>query len=201
MKLSQTSLLFVALLCGAVWRAELEWKWGWAGLTWAWQLYWAFPLGILSFIAWTAFVVRPLHPWRYSVVLGSFFTAAFVGFWHGLETVFVVWRMPPPESIIRRTQLVALSLPVLWALMPVAFGWLCRLFGARVHFGLHLLSSGLFIASWPLAVWLLDVVDHRGGADLIHALKSGFVIPLLVFSLGVPLLFAKQADESAARTA
>jgi hypothetical protein len=42
-----------------------------------------------------------------------------------------------------------------------------------------------------LAIWLLEVVDHRGGADLIHALKSGFVIPLLVVSLGFPLLRAR----------
>jgi hypothetical protein len=56
------------------------------------------------------------------------------------------------------------------------------------------LSSVLFVVSWPVAVWLLEVVDHRGGADLIHALKSGFVIPLLVVSLGFPLLGMRRAS-------
>lgn len=119
----------------------------------------------------------------------AFFLITFNVFWFYLRCVVVARIGPYPDSLI----LTIWLLPFLWALIPLAFGWLCRWHGIRIHFGLHLLSSILFVASWPVAVWLLDVVDHRGGADLIHALKSGFVIPPLVISLGFPLLAARRS--------
>jgi hypothetical protein len=44
------------------------------------------------------------------------------------------------------------------------------------------------VVSWPLAIFVRSLLEQRGSADLIHALKSGFVIPFLVVSLGLPLL-------------
>ena len=197
MQRSLTSLILVALLCGFLWRAELELRWGWAGLAWAWKLYAAFPLNMASFAAWVVLITRVRERAKFAAAQMTFFMLALVFFWCYLRHVVPALMGPFPAFNF----LVVWMLPVFWVFLPLSFGWLCRLFGVRVHFGLHLVSSVLFTASWPLAIWLLEVVDHRGGADLIHALKSGFVIPLLVLSLGFPLLFAKRADESAARTA
>lgn len=192
MKRPFVSLTLLALLCGALWRAELEWRWGWASLAWAWKFYAAFPLGIACFVAWVVRITRVRETAKFAASLVVFFVCALEFFWFYLRYAGVAWIDPSPDSLI----FTIWMLPVFWALLPLAFGWVCRYFGVRVHFGLHLLSSVLFIVSWPLAVWLLDIVDHRGGANLIHALKSGFVIPLLVFSLGFPLLFVRRGDGS-----
>lgn len=183
-------MLIVALLCGVLWRAELEWRWGWATLEWAWQFYWAFPVGTALFVAWVAAVARVPPINRLVVGLLAFFLIGFEFFWCYLRYAVVRWIGPYPDFLI----LAVWMLPLFWALLPLVFGWLCRWHGIRVHFGLHVLSSVLFVVSWPVAVWLLEVVDHRGGADLIHALKSGFVIPLLVVSLGFPLLGMRRAS-------
>jgi hypothetical protein len=185
MKWPLTSLILVAILCGVLWRAELEWRWGWAGLSWAWQFYWAFLVGAVGFTSWAIAVAQPLKRLRFGCALTVMFALTLEVFWTLLGFTFDRFRLPPVWFIV-------FTIPVLWALVPLMFGWICRWHGIRLHFGFHLLSSMLFVASWPAAVWLLDVVDHRGGPDLIHALKSGFVIPLLAFSLGFPLLAARR---------
>jgi hypothetical protein len=189
MKWPLTSLILVAILCGVFWRAELEWRWGWATLEWAWQYYWAFLVGAVGFTSWAIVVAQPLRRLRFSFALMVMFALTLEVFWTLLGFTFNRFLLPPIWFIIYTT-------PVLWALVPLIFGWICRWHSIRIHFGLHLLSSILFVASWPVAVWLLDVADHRGGADLIHALKSGFVIPLLVISIGFPLLFAERSGKS-----
>jgi hypothetical protein len=193
MKWPLTSLILVAILCGVFWRAELEWRWGWATLEWAWQYYWAFLVGAVGFTSWAIVVAQPLRRLRFSFALMVMFALTLEVFWTLLQSLFIRWLGPPPDNIRQVFWFTACLSPVLWAAVPLMFGWICRWHGIRIHFGLHLLSSILFVASWPAAVWLLDVVDHRGGADLIHALKSGFVIPLLVVSLGFPLLAARRS--------
>lgn len=146
-------------------------------------------MGAVGFTSWAIVVAQPLRRLRFGLALMVMFALTLEVFWTLLGFTFDRFRLPPIWFIIYTT-------PVLWALVPLIFGWVCRWHGIRIHFGLHLFSSILFVASWPVAVWLLGVVDHRGGADLIHALKSGFVIPLLVISLGFPLLFAERSGKS-----
>ena len=193
MKWPLISLILVAALCGVLWRTELEWRWGWAGLSWAWQYYWAFLVGAVGFTSWAVSVAQPHRRLRFSFALMVMFALTLEVFWTLLQSLFTRRLGPPPDNIRQVIWFTVGLSPVLWALVPLMFGWICRWHGIRIHFGFHLLSSILFVASWPAAVWLLDVVDHRGGADLIHALKSGFVIPLLVVSLGFPLLAARRS--------
>jgi glucan phosphoethanolaminetransferase (alkaline phosphatase superfamily) len=192
MNWSLVSLLAVALFCGVAWRVELEWRWGWATLEWAWQYYWAFLIGAVCFTSWAIAVAQPLKRWRFGLAMMALFALTLEVFWILLQSLFTRWLGPPPDNIRQFIWLSACLTPVLWAGVPLILGWICRWHGIRIHFGLHILSSILFVVSWPFAVWLLDIVDHQGGADLIHALKSGFVIPLLVISLGFPLLCARR---------
>jgi hypothetical protein len=45
-----------------------------------------------------------------------------------------------------------------------------------------------YAAAFPLALLLLMATHHRGGPNTIHAVKSGFVFPIIAFSLGLPLM-------------
>jgi hypothetical protein len=50
------------------------------------------------------------------------------------------------------------------------------------------------IISIPFSTFLLELVNHKGGADFIHAIKSGFLIPLWCFSIG--LLFVGKSKKT-----
>ena len=60
--------------------------------------------------------------------------------------------------------------------------------GAQISIGAALLSAVLFVVSWPLAVFVRSFFEKLGSPNPIHALKSGFVVPFLVVSLGFPML-------------
>ncbi|OYW71605.1 MAG: hypothetical protein B7Z37_27320 [Verrucomicrobia bacterium 12-59-8] len=72
--------------------------------------------------------------------------------------------------------------------MPLTFSILCRSFGVRVRLLPVLATASLFMLSWPIASVAFSFIEHRNGDELIHALKSGYVIPLLILSLGLPVL-------------
>ena len=57
-------------------------------------------------------------------------------------------------------------------------------------------AIGLMFLSTPIAMLFLWLVGHKGGPNLIHAIKSGFIIPFLVFSVGYLVLKAKPKQVS-----
>ena len=187
------SLIIVALLCGVLWREELELRWGWESLAWGEHFHWAIPFGGLIFMTWVSQMARPARPWKLMAEL----TLLWAVFYAVLEFILLRFFSRWLFTFNFHYYYLGYALPLIWLLLPPSFFVVCRRHGLQTPRRLKWMSLVCFFASWPLAVWLLDVVDHRGGADLIHALKSGFVIPLLVLSLGFPLLFAKRADESA----
>ncbi len=82
---------------------------------------------------------------------------------------------------------------LLIVLLPLTLGIVCHLFGVRVRLLSVLASAILFMLSGPLAAYAFYFVEQRGmPGDPIHALKSGYVIPLLILSLGRPLLRARR---------
>ena len=44
------------------------------------------------------------------------------------------------------------------------------------------------VGAWPLAALARTQFESVGGADCIHALKSGFIVPFLIFALGITFL-------------
>ncbi len=176
-------LLILAVLSGVAWRAELEWRGGWAGLTWITYFHWAIPVCGLAFIAWVVGLKLVKHPGMFAAALVGFFSLSFVFFDQAARLCYSRWVVLPGlmEALLWAT-------PVFWAMIPIFFGVICHVFGVRLGWWRLGISSALFVMSWPLAMVILDLTGHRGGADVIHALKSGFVIPLLIVSLGYPLL-------------
>ena len=92
------------------------------------------------------------------------------------------------EAGFHRVLILHYVLPVIWLVIPLAFCAICRGFGVQVKMATALTSSVLFLVSWPIAIFVRGLFEQLGSPDLIHALKSGFVIPFLVMSLGFPLL-------------
>jgi len=87
-----------------------------------------------------------------------------------------------------RYELYERALEVVYPAIPVCACAIARAFGVRAGASRWLLSVGLFLAACPFAIGMLQVTGHIGGADAIHAIKSGFIVPLLVVGLGVPFV-------------
>ena len=189
--IATATLVFLALLSGIAWRAELEWRWGWMSLGWLSSFHWAVPICALAFIVWVVCLSQARRPFLFAAVLIAFACAAYLAVF--AELMFLFGRGGKPLALLA-------ALPFLWSLLPFCFLGVCRLFGARPKLGLMLLSAALFTASWPIATLicsLMHPIDVFADPCLIHALKSGYIIPILVIALGIPLLFPRPAHESA----
>ncbi|WP_395746669.1 hypothetical protein [Prosthecobacter sp.] len=193
-------LLLIALCAGLGWRAEVEIRGGWAGMRWAEYFHRAVPVGLLAFALWVWVVARVRRRGAFAVALVVFSVVGYMGmrrlvfyfFASGPSALWAILDLGRGDLLLgeqRRHMLVMLA-PVVWGLVPLGFSVLCRGFGVPVKPFPVLVSTGLFYLSWPLAIFVRSFFDQRGGADLIHALKSGYLIPFLILSLGLPVLAA-----------
>lgn len=192
------TLLLLALCSGVAWRAELELRSGWASLAWLGYFHWAVPICAFAFLVWVVCVARVRRPFAFASCLLVFSVAAyfavdfvshlfFAAGPSGMRTVFFLGG-GDLDAGFRRLWILPLAVPLFWVLLPLVFCGICRGFGVPITVRAALLSAAFFIVSWPLAIFIRSFFEQRGSADLIHALKSGFLVPFLVVSLGLPLL-------------
>ncbi len=188
---ARATLLALSVLAGGLWRAEVELH-GWAGLTWLGYFHLAIPISIGLFIAWAAWAAPSrTRRSRLGVVLGLCLLAPpgylltavglSVAFASGPSSMFMLSMSLSPA--VRALLIgVLLSIPLLCVLL------IARLGGAAVSWRRVVASLALASLAWPAATVPLRLLDHRGGADLIHALKSGLVVPLVVIAFGLAFL-------------
>ncbi|MBD3219872.1 hypothetical protein GF314_01400 [bacterium] len=187
------SLIIVAVASAALWRLEVEHH-GWVGLTWIGYEHRAIPVGIALFLGWLAFFcgVRPW--WKRALFLVTLVVAAVLleplveaalrsHFVYGpMEFLYAVeYGVGTYRALDRWCYALLAALPLL--LLDIA-----HRFGVRPSWRRGLAGFGVYVASLPVAILALELTDHVGAADAIHALKSGFVIPMLVVGLGVPFV-------------
>jgi hypothetical protein len=180
----------LALAAGIGWRLELELRWGWQSLAWINGFHWAVPVSIMLCIGWAVWVGRVRERVVFAAVLVGFAFAVFTA----ISFAFPLYFAAGPTAVItdvifgKSGRLVRFLVPLLWASVPLMFCWICRFFGAPITIAQSLASALLFVLSWPVAVFVRTFFEQQGSPDTIHALKSGFVIPLLILSLAFPLL-------------
>lgn len=200
------TLVMLAVLAGLVWRWELEMRGGWAGLQWLGYFHWAVVAAGVGFVSWAVIMGTATRRWLLGGLLVLFAVPAY---W--IADVLLRMRFGASGPAIfasavfgsggdfgraqENLERAHASLlfwfhlsPLLWMGLPLLFCWVCQLCGARLSVWKCLFSMGLFVLSWPIAVGVRMLFEERGGADFIHALKSGFVIPFLIIALGLPLL-------------
>lgn len=105
--------------------------------------------------------------------------------------------MVAPDGLPRPLRwLIFNSVYFSFALIPLAFWALSRAFG--VLFQRNGLVKGYlaYLLAIPVAIFVLTIIPHPGTPDTIHAIKTGFCIPLLMIGLGLPFCF-RQTDAGA----
>jgi hypothetical protein len=183
------SLLAVSLLAAVLWRAEVEIH-GWHGLIWLSYFHWAVPAGILMFAAWLA-LFSAIHPLgrriAFAITFVAFAAVAYLIAYSSITTFYS--RVLGPLSMFPWWfRMWYFSIFVIFPLVPIVFLLLARFFCAHITVWRSALSLGVYTSAFPIAILLLHMVAHKGQPDFLHAIKSGFVIPLLILSFGIPFL-------------
>ncbi len=183
------TLLIAAFLIALLWRLEVELR-GWDGLTWLGYFHISIPLGGLLFLGWIRFVTRSDE--RSTKIVG------FVTIW-GLIVSFVldyaasVYFVGGAAAMGYVMTLGALFDYVHW-LSPMVWGAsiLALYAGYRCFFrfspAVWIIGFVLWLASWHLGLIVVSILPERGYHDLIHALKTGWLIPFCVIAVGLPIV-------------
>ena len=189
------SLFVVAVAGMLLWREEL-YRHGWDGLDWIGYFHWAIPEGVALFLVWLAIfcgITPPIRRVGFVVTaaafaLGVYYAVDFAVFWYfgppGPPLGFLL-LMTEGETPIR------LYHHVFYLVVPAIPLFAClgaKVFGVRVTRAKWILSVALFLAAGPISICLLAATRHEGGPDGIHTIKSGYIIPFLIVSLGIPFL-------------
>ncbi|MCE5278651.1 MAG: hypothetical protein ABFD92_13410 [Planctomycetaceae bacterium] len=187
------SLVSVGLLAAAGWRIELDWH-GWDGLIWLKYGHWAVPAGMVLLTIWVAIFCGADRIWK-RVLLPISFAAYVYGSWVAFaNSVDFHWSGPPQNFLMllaygeEKLQRYHYLIYVVYAAIPLVGCALAGLWQWRLRPLLWLISAAIFLASCPVAIALLWATDHIGGPDEIHAIKSGFIIPMLMIGMALPFL-------------
>lgn len=179
----------ISLFSGVSWAIEM-WVRGWEGLAWIGRLHLTL---FLTAILVCAFLNRSSTSQRRSwlTVLGLGLVGGFAGhLYFGLAGYFsfVIGPSALPLIIIGNAGLWLGRLIgiVMFFAVPVIGFALGALMGQQVRVRGILWGCIILISGMVVCPALLDVTSHLGRLDLIHAIKSGFGVPFLVFAFLAP---------------
>jgi hypothetical protein len=188
-------LIIISISTGVIWRMEIEWH-GWHGLIWLRYFHYAIPVNFLIVLVWinfylpinlskrillnlTAIIYTTLTYYIILFIIEYTMTPGPLGLMYYLST---------PKWIFN----ILLIVPfIILGGFPVGIYLILRLFKLRSKNIYLILSIIGYLISFPIAIFLLDVFDHKGAVNDIHAIKSGLVFPFLVFSTGILILGIK----------
>ncbi len=182
-------LILFSLLSFMIWRTEIEYH-GWHGLTWLTYDPISIPIVLSLFVLWiNIFFNFKNTPDRFIlnllllfwIVVGSLLIINSLKLLFSYYSFFLTeWQLYLFNFII----IVVIPLFPFIALISL------KLLKINVPKKYILGSQLLYLGAFPLAIFLLQLSNHKGGPNLIHAVKSGFVFPFLFFSFGWPLIYA-----------
>ena len=186
------SLILTSLSCGLLWRAEIEYH-GWANLNWLYYFHFAVPIGFVLFLAWANTLVTCGINKRIGLNIG----ALILGFvsYYLLQYSSQLYYLNGPSMLMLigngskwQAFLVHYAIFLAIPLLPIGMYTLLKIFQLGINLKHMMLAVlGMFITI-PVSLLLLDVLDHKGGTDFIHTIKSGFLIAFWAFSMGLIMI-------------
>ncbi|MFK7971793.1 MAG: hypothetical protein AB8F95_15610 [Bacteroidia bacterium] len=195
------SLIIIALISGLLWRIELEYH-GWAALIWIRYFHWAVPIGFGLFLFWAnAFVEFSIKGRIIANIAAIVFgLLLYHGVMLNFDAVFGMGLMGlMMDSKVPRFTiwLLIVASYAFVPLIPVFVFFLLKIAKQAPRL-IYLLYAFIgMIISVPVAMSMLDYVKHIGSTDLIHTIKSGFIIPLWMISIGLLFIGIKDKQQEA----
>ena len=189
------SLIVLALVSGLLWRLELEYH-GWKGLMWLSYTHLAIPVVYLLFLLWMNFYININWKKRALLSLLTIIYGVLIYIALGISLTYLFQGGPSGFMLLILTPewqyyLLRHSIFVLMPIIPIGTYFILKIF--KVHPPLKYLGFALIgiVASIPVSIIILEVINHQGGHNIIHSVKSGVIIPFLVFSMGLLVIGGK----------
>ncbi len=185
-----TLLTAIGIISALLWRVEIELH-GWAGLDWIGYFHWAIPIGIALFLGWLFMFTPSLsNVKRGALVLA---TAIISIVWFLVIQFVLVYHFNQGSSAFAQLmttgeklyQIYKDLIYVVIPLTPLLFAAFLFAFGLKSKLSQLALAILIYILACPVSVEILALLHHKGGADALHTIKSGVIIPFLMFGLGV----------------
>ncbi len=190
MKQSISILVAAGFIAAIGWRLELELH-GWKGLDWLGYFHWAIPVGVLLFLSWL-FVYCPITSPTKRFLLVCVTGCVAVVWFLVVEFSLYYYFNGGPSAFIRFLAVGEIQYRIYMNLIyavipftPLIFATVLRLFGLKFKVRQLWAAVLIYNLACPVSIIILAVLQHRGGADALHTIKSGVIIPFLVVGLGI----------------
>ena len=194
-KLPIISLTILSIIIGLLWRMEVEYH-GWTGLIWLSYFHFAIPIGFILFLAWGNYFIN--IDLKKRILLNVLAIIYGVLFYYGLGTSLTYNFSSEASGFLMVMQtsewklnLIRFSILFLIPFIPIGTYLILKLFKTMPKLKYLMISIVGIIISIPLSVLILKILNHKGGQDLIHSIKSGILKPFWVFSIGLLIIGEK----------
>jgi len=187
-----------------LWRIEVEFH-GWTGLIWLEYFHWAVPVGFGLFLVWANGFVDMVANRKVLFNVVAIIFGALVYYSLGISLTYFFSQGPTGYVLMSTTppwkfNLLRNAFYIIIPLMPIGTFFILSLFGKKVKWSRLILSLVGVIIAIPLSTFLLELVNHKGGHDYIHSIKSGFLMPLWCFSIGILYIGKKETKNKQIET-
>lgn len=174
-------LVVLAIMAGLMWRGEVEFH-GWYGLEWIDHGIVSIFGALVLLAGWLFFVsspsIRKTGGWLF---LGAVIASVPLRTFLFVLSSFLF--MAGPGAIGREFfggPVVTGSVSIIiFLLFPCCLYWGGRRLGCRTSWRYLGIAYSLYVLSWPICCGILALIKHPGSPDLIHAIKSGLIVPFL----------------------
>ncbi len=198
-KKSVLSLIIIGILSGIIWHIEII-CYGWAGLIWTTYFHLAIPISVFMLLIWLFIVKQNANIQRRILFIISAFLVSMIVY--VLSSIFMeITFSAGPNAILSLFFsidkacfiLVYLSyfLPVIIAALTY---FVTRIFfqGTKVRY--FFISCAMVYLSIPLSLLFLGFIGNKIygftiQTDFLHSVKTGIIIPFMIFSIGFPYIF------------
>ncbi len=155
-------------------------------MDWIGPFHWAFPCAAVLFLVWMWHELRDASARTRRNILLMTAVMGLAAYYVGGTAM--AWACNRWILLLPRWQCVSsmMSPVVVYALLGLIY---FITVGRLTSPSIAGIAAGVacFALAFPIALILLWITDHRGGPDPIHAIKSGFVFPVISFGLGLPI--------------
>lgn len=190
------ALILISLVSGLVWRLELELH-GWRGYKWLTYFHWALPFNIGIFLLWVnaQIKLKPLSKFSFNILFILFLLVIFAGV--GLICLlrynpqlikFIAFIKFGPNTLIN-VRIAWISIIIT---SPFLYNRILKLYNLKTNIKKASISLFAFWLSFPITLAILMLLNHKGGTNVLVAIKSGVTFPIMLFSLGT--LIKNQAN-------
>lgn len=191
------SLVLLAVLCGLLWRWELEYH-GWAYLNWITYFHWAIPASFALFLIWANAFVTLTTKARILINLGAIGYGILIYYlvYISLVTAHSRGSILLSNDISTFTfALIIIGQLLIVPTIPVCIFLVLKKIKQAPKPSYLIMSIVGVVLSAPIAEWLLAYTNHIGSDDFIHTIKSGYLMALLTFSFGLVFMGIRHKKE------